>query len=154
MLRQLGKSSFFFSLSAAETKWGFLLKTLKKNVDGEEISEEDALNLTWFDKCHLIRTDPTTCARHFDNMVRAFLNILCRKGENGILGNVLDFVIRIEFQQVLDHSLISNCELTTFREALPMSTECSGLRMRPFWMKTPMRMWRHLWTCTSPRIAK
>ena len=102
MLRQLGTPAFFFSLSAAETRWGFLLMTLSRNVDHKEpeITEEEALNLSWFEKCRLIRSDPTTCARYFDNKVRAFLNILCKKDKNGILGRVKDHVIRIEFQQV------------------------------------------------------
>jgi len=79
--RQIGKCSFFVTLSAAENKWPELLVTLTKRLREKNITVEEAENLSFEEKTYLIKTDPVTCMRHFDHKYRELLNvILKRKG--------------------------------------------------------------------------
>jgi hypothetical protein len=64
MIRQLGTPTWFCSFSAAETKWTPLLKCLAKLVKKKSSSE-----LTWEEKCILIKSDPVTCARYFEHTI-------------------------------------------------------------------------------------
>lgn len=82
MIRQLGKCTFFITLSAAETKWLELLVTLKRLQDGIEISEDEANLLSAKEKAELIRSDPVTCMRHFERRIRKLHTLLFNK-ENG-----------------------------------------------------------------------
>ena len=98
MIRQLGLPTWFCSFSAAESKWSELLKILGKVLKGKNFTEEDILNLTWQEKCELIKSDPVTCTRYFDHRVQLFLrhvlqNDLCP------IGKIRDFFYRVEFQQ-------------------------------------------------------
>ena len=97
MLRQLGKPTWFLTLSAAETKWGDLLKTLSLLVDGKILTEEEAQNLSYNTRARLIRSDPVTTARYFHHRVQAFFTHFLRSSANP-LGHVVDFFIRVEFQ--------------------------------------------------------
>ena len=99
MVRQLGCPTFFFTLSAAETKWKHLLNTLAKVSTGEEMDEESMNELNFLAKSQMIRDDPITCARYFDHRFRAlFNNVIMSKDGNGPLGEVIDFFTRVEFQ--------------------------------------------------------
>ena len=98
MIRQLGIPTWFCSFSAAETKWVALLRSLAMLVQGKELSTEQIDNLTWSDKCLLIKSDPVTCARYFDHRVQNFLkHVLHHKSQP--IGEILDFFYRVEFQQ-------------------------------------------------------
>ena len=65
-IRQLGPTTFFMTLSAAETRWSHLLKMLSLTVDKKELSKDEIKELNWKEKCRLIAKDPITCARNFD----------------------------------------------------------------------------------------
>ncbi len=99
MVRQLGKCSFFITLSAAETKWTELLVMLEKLVNGRDITEEEAARLPSETKANLIRSDPVTCMRHFDRKYKVLLKELFKK-EHGVFEpyKVDDYYSRIEFQ--------------------------------------------------------
>ena len=97
MIRQLGPATFFMSLSAAETKWNHLLKTLGKTVDNRNYTEEDISTLEWEDKCRLIQSDPTTCARHFEFQLQNFITHYLKSKTNPI-GKLLDYSYRVEMQ--------------------------------------------------------
>jgi hypothetical protein len=53
-IRQLGIPTWFYSFSAAETKWFSLLGCLSKLVHGKELNDSELKNLTWQDKYHVI----------------------------------------------------------------------------------------------------
>ncbi|XP_065214928.1 uncharacterized protein LOC135841724 [Planococcus citri] len=98
MIRQLGPALLFLTLSAAETRWLPLLVILKKVVDNETITEDEAEQLNYIERVRLINTDPVTCARYFEHRVREMFRLL--KNKNGIFDehNVRDYYIRTEFQ--------------------------------------------------------
>ncbi len=98
MIRQLGLPTWFLSLSAAETKWLSLLRALGKLVDNKVYDDEYLLNMDWEHKSKLIKADPVTCARFFDNRVQEFINNVL-KSPHFPLGKVQDMFLRVEFQQ-------------------------------------------------------
>lgn len=99
MIRQLGIPTFFITLSSAETKWGDLLRILKKVNENIDISSELAQNLDFVEKANLIRNDPVTCARYFSHRMNAMLNLI--KNKKGFFKNhnCTNFYWRIEVQQ-------------------------------------------------------
>ncbi|XP_037820089.1 uncharacterized protein LOC119609402 [Lucilia sericata] len=98
MIRQFGLPTFFITLSAAETKWTELLVILSKTVDNIDITEDEAVNLSFTEKARLIRTDSITCARYFDFRFRQLFGLF--KMKNGIFDNhyVQQYYWRVEFQ--------------------------------------------------------
>lgn len=98
MIKQLGTPTWFCSFSAAETKWVPLLQCLAKLIKQKELTEAEAIEMNWQEKCELIRCDPVTCARYFDNRIQCFLNSVL-KSESQPIGEIVDYFGRIEFQQ-------------------------------------------------------
>ncbi|KAL8592920.1 hypothetical protein ACOMHN_050747 [Nucella lapillus] len=97
MVRQLGCPTFFFTRSAAETRWKELLKVLFK-LDIHDDPEPDEIdNLSFTDKAQFIRSDSVTCARYFDHRFRVLFTKIIRS-KVGPLGEVTDFFHRVEFQ--------------------------------------------------------
>lgn len=98
MIRQLGIPTWFCSFSAAETKWVSVLKILHKTLFNKILTDEEIGNLTWEEKCDLIRKDPVTCARYFNHRFQVFLSHVL-KGITHPLGKIKDYFYRVEFQQ-------------------------------------------------------
>lgn len=96
MIRQLGLPTWFISLSSADTRWQDLLKTLS-TLNGKTLSQEEIEDLTWNEKSKLVKQDPVTCARFFDNRVQLFINTFLKSPHNP-LGVVTDLFRRVEFQ--------------------------------------------------------
>ena len=91
MIRQLGKPTFFITLSMADTRWTDLHNGLLQvtNIDTIEVP------LTHQSIIDLVRSDPVTCARYYENKRRALFSILLTK--TPILGQVVDFFLMDEF---------------------------------------------------------
>ncbi|KAJ8049090.1 ATP-dependent DNA helicase pfh1 [Holothuria leucospilota] len=98
MIRQLGIPTWFMSFSAAETRWLHLLRILGRTVHNKEYSDAEILNMTWHEKSELIQSDPVTCARHFDYMIRRFINDVLLSSYHPV-GQIVDHFYRVEFQQ-------------------------------------------------------
>jgi hypothetical protein len=98
MIRQLGKPTFFITLSANEFFWPELLIVLMLQVKNKIITIEEALNLNPAEKAELIKADPVTCVRYFHERVHKFFNYL--QSNDGPFKNykVIDYFIRHEFQ--------------------------------------------------------
>ena len=73
MIRQLGKPTWFCSLSAAETRWLHLLKILGRIVEKKEYTDDEVRAMKWQKKSQLIQSDPVTCTWCFQNMVQIFI---------------------------------------------------------------------------------
>lgn len=73
MVRQFNYFTMFVTVSAAETHWTELLIILKKNVDKQDVNEEDIANLDFSEKARLIRTDPVTCTLYFDHRFKELM---------------------------------------------------------------------------------
>ncbi|XP_062577686.1 uncharacterized protein LOC134239531 [Saccostrea cucullata] len=97
MIRQLGLPTWFASLSAADTRWSELLKTLAQLNLKKSLTDEEVDKLTWAEKTDLVQKDPVTCVRFFDHRVHVFINTVL-KSEDQPVGELIDFFYRVEFQ--------------------------------------------------------
>jgi len=96
MVRQLGCPTWFMSLSAADLHWPELI-TLIANERGRQLSEEDVKNLSWEEKCDILRQNPVTAARQFNYRLDKFFSLFLKSSSHP-LGKVTESFIRIEFQ--------------------------------------------------------
>lgn len=96
-IRQLGRPTWFISLSSADTRWPGLLKCLSKVLKNTELNDEDIENMSFQDRCKLLNADPVTAARYFDSRMNYFLHKFIYNDTNPI-GKVVDHFYKIEFQ--------------------------------------------------------
>lgn len=75
MLRQLGKPTFFITLSASETQWDDLIRTLYLLKHSKKLTKE----LTSFEKSTLVSEDPVVCVLYFEKLGNIILRILQSK---------------------------------------------------------------------------
>ncbi len=94
--RQLGTPTWFFTLSAADMKWPDVIQTIARQY-GVSYTDEQVTVLSFEEKSKWIRSNPITAARHFQYRLNTFLNEFIKSPCNP-LGDVQDFVVRIEFQ--------------------------------------------------------
>ena len=62
MIRQLGIPTLFISLSAADTKWVELLRSIYISIHKKNQTDAELDSMPWCDKCGHISKDPATCA--------------------------------------------------------------------------------------------
>ena len=98
LVRQLGVPTWFCSFSAAETKWSPLLISLYHLRHKREPSHKELDEMSWQEKCDLIKSDPVTCARYFDYRVQCFIKTVLKHKKHPI-GEIVDYFYRVEFQQ-------------------------------------------------------
>ncbi|XP_058811059.1 uncharacterized protein LOC131675952 [Topomyia yanbarensis] len=101
MIRQLGKPTMFLTLSASETKWPQLLRTLHKLSDRYMDSDvQDIMQqLTALQRATLVNEDPVTCCVYFNKLVDVIMQLL-QSTRYSPFGQyrVVDYFKRIEFQ--------------------------------------------------------
>lgn len=124
MLRQLGKPTFFLTLSAAESNWKPLLLSLYKVANPKDADNAEAKvnEMTVEDKAELIRNDPVTCAEYFSHRSGKTMAFLKTDGSPLAPYKVVDSIVRVEFQHRGSphiHCLlwVKNCEATGDEEA-------------------------------------
>ena len=96
MIRQLGIPTWFLTLSAADMKWPEVIQIIARQY-GTILTDEQVSNLSWEEKCNWLRRNPVTAARHFQYRLDLFWNEFI-KSKSMPIGEVVDFMIRIEFQ--------------------------------------------------------
>jgi len=89
MFKQLGPPSLFVTLSANDMHWPELIMTLKKCTYEEAKVVGNALNF--------VKEDPYMTALHFQRRFKALLKHVIN-GEMLPLGKVVDYFVRVEFQ--------------------------------------------------------
>ena len=97
MIRQLGIPTLFISLSAADTKWIELLRSIYISIHQKTITDTELENMSWSNKCELISKDPATCARYFNNKVKKFVKHIL-KSPHSPFGVLSTSFYRVEFQ--------------------------------------------------------
>jgi len=73
--------------------WPELL-TLIERQRGRQLSEQDVSQLSWDEKCDILRSNTVTAARQFNYRVDKFFNVFLKSSSNP-LGKVTDYFIRI-----------------------------------------------------------
>ena len=93
MIRQLGIPTWFCSFSSADMRWPEMITTLchEQNIN-VPIDE-----LTWSEKCALLKQNPVTAARMFDHRWHSFLKDVIMSPAAPI-GKISDYFYRVEFQ--------------------------------------------------------
>ena len=94
MVKQLGIPSFFLTLSCADLRWDELVLIISK-LKGQELSQNEVKEMSYFDRCELLNSNPVLLARHFQYRVENFFKEIVVKGP---MGKILYHVIRVEFQ--------------------------------------------------------
>ena len=90
-IRQLGKATWFVTLSMAEAQWPDLLRILyKADNPNDELTDEQLLSLEPKIKENLIKKYPVLIVRHFSKRIQWLLSRVI-KNENGPLGIVSDY---------------------------------------------------------------
>ncbi|GFR22603.1 helitron_like_N domain-containing protein [Trichonephila clavata] len=99
MIRQYGKPTVFFTISANEIGWPKLLQLLHNLKNNSEISVQDAAALNFIEKSTLINEDAVTCAIYFNKLVNVLMKILQSKRFSPFKKyRILYYFKRIEFQ--------------------------------------------------------
>ena len=99
MIRQYGKPTVFFTISANEIGWPKLLQLLHNLKNNSEISVEDAAALHFIEKSTLINEDAVTCAIYFNKLVNVLMKILQSKRFSPFKKyRILYYFKRIKFQ--------------------------------------------------------
>ena len=96
MIHTLGPPTFFVTLSAGQNNWVDFMIVLSRSM-GQNLSEEQAANLSASERGELMRTNPVVTARHFAHRFQCFLREVI-KGSGQPIGEVVDYFWRIEFQ--------------------------------------------------------
>ena len=96
MFRTLGPPTFFITLSADDSNWTDLMVVLSK-CKGQNLSEEQASELSPSEKRVLMTTNPIVTARHFAHRFQCLSREVI-KGTGQPIGEVLDFFWRIKFK--------------------------------------------------------
>lgn len=99
MIRQLGKPTVFFTISANEIGWSDLLQLLYRLNKHYYVSKEAVAKLHFMVKSTLINEDAVNCAIYFNKLVNVIMNILqSKKCSPFNKFRVLHYFKRIEFQ--------------------------------------------------------
>ena len=94
MVKQLGLPTYFMTLSCADLRWNELIEIISK-LRGQNLTEEEIINLNYFERTKILNSNPVLLARHFQYRVETFFKEII---VDGSLGKVKYYAIRVEFQ--------------------------------------------------------
>ncbi|XP_063411592.1 uncharacterized protein LOC134694510 [Mytilus trossulus] len=94
MIRQIGIPAFFCSFSSADLRWSEIVESIMM----QQGIAVNAKELSWDEKCKILRSNPVTAARMFDHRFHLFLKTVIMSDAHPI-GKVKDYFYRVEFQQ-------------------------------------------------------
>ena len=94
MIRQLGLPTFFVTFSSGElsTRWPEVVKLIERQK-GNDCDKPE-----FEERCEILRSNPVLAVKHFDYRVQEFFKQVIKSPDQP-LGNVIDYFIRLEFQQ-------------------------------------------------------
>ncbi|KAI8503435.1 hypothetical protein Bbelb_184060 [Branchiostoma belcheri] len=93
MIRQLGIPTWFVTFSAADLRWPEVLEAIRQDHSAVPVSD-----LSWEERCDILKSNPVTAARMFDHRVQLFFKHVIKSPSQPI-GEVVDTFTRTEFQQ-------------------------------------------------------
>ncbi|KAI8518266.1 hypothetical protein Bbelb_042830 [Branchiostoma belcheri] len=93
MIRQLGIPTWFATFSAADLRWPEVLEAIRQDDSTVPVSD-----LSWEERCDILKSNPVTAARMFDHRVKQFFKHVIKSPSQPI-GEVVDTFTRTEFQQ-------------------------------------------------------
>ena len=94
-VKQLGIPTYFLTLSCADLRWEELSYIINK-LNNLGLSDEELKNLSYQERCNLLKKNPVRVGRHFQYKVEVFFKEIILDGP---LGKTKYYAIRIEFQE-------------------------------------------------------
>ena len=79
MIRQLGKPTFFLTMSANEVRWPMPLNMLHRLKNGTSENLPDPLDLSASQRAQLVNEDPMTCCIYFWKKMQTIMKLLQSK---------------------------------------------------------------------------
>jgi hypothetical protein len=99
MIRQLGCPSFFMTFSPAEIDCVELTIIMYKIAHDKTITKEEASEISRDERLELVRKDPVTVARYFENRMIALLKYLKSPTGPYAENRIIEYFWRIDFQE-------------------------------------------------------
>lgn len=96
MVKQLGKPTWFMTLSCADLRWPELFQIIAK-TQGKNLTDEEVDALSYNERCSLLNLNPVIVAKHFQYRVETFFTEVLLSSANPI-GKIVYYALRIEFQ--------------------------------------------------------
>jgi len=96
MMKSLGKPTWFLTLSPAEFMWPEIIQAVGAR-DGITFTDEDVSAMPWSEKAYYLRKNPVINVQMFDHRLQSFFTDYLKSSAHP-LGEIEDFVIKIEFQ--------------------------------------------------------
>ena len=97
MLRQLGKPTWFFTLSCADTHWPEMQSLLHEVRHREPLTAMQVTGMSYKQRSQLISEDPVTCVRYYHMRCMSFISKIL-VGMPAAIGGIEDFFVRHEAQ--------------------------------------------------------
>jgi DNA replication protein DnaC len=97
IFNQIGKPTWFLTLSAAEHLWPEMLQAIGC-VYGQHFTVEQVMNMNHAQRSKLLRRNPVTTIQMWKNRLESFFNIYIKNDKACPLGKIMDYIIKIEFQ--------------------------------------------------------
>ena len=107
MIRQLGLSTWFFTLSAADMQWPDVIQTIGRQY-GWIFTDDEVAAMSFEEKSKCLSQNPVAAARHFLYRLNTFVQKFLKSHAHP-LGDLTDYSIRVEFQvkgSPLAHSML------------------------------------------------
>uniref|UniRef100_A0A1X7VH10 Helitron helicase-like domain-containing protein n=1 Tax=Amphimedon queenslandica TaxID=400682 RepID=A0A1X7VH10_AMPQE len=96
MVRQLGTPNWFFTVSAADLRWPDLIQVIARQYC-KFYTDEQVKNLSFEERCYLVKQNPIAAARHFHYRLNCLFNDFLTSSANPF-GVLQDYAVRVEFQ--------------------------------------------------------
>ena len=96
MVKQLGITTCFMTLSCADLRWPELFQIISR-IQGKDITDEEVDALSYDEKCKMLNLNPVIVAKHFQFRVETFYTeFLLSKSKP--IGKIVNYALRIECQ--------------------------------------------------------
>ena len=96
MVKQLGITTCFMTLSCADLRWPELFQIISR-IQGKDITDEEVDALSYDEKCKMLNLNPVIAAKHFQFRVETFFTeFLLSKSKP--IGKIVNYALHIECQ--------------------------------------------------------
>ena len=94
MVKQLGTSTYFLTLSCIDLRWNELI-SINCKLNGIDVADEDIDTLSYDERCDTLNKNPVLVARYFQYRAEMFFKVVV---VDGPFGKTQYYAIRVQFQ--------------------------------------------------------
>ena len=96
MVKQLGITTWFMTLSCTDSRWHELFQIIAR-TNGKNMTDEEVEALSYDERCRLLNLNPVIVAKHFQYRVETFFIEILLANANPI-DKIIYYALHIEFQ--------------------------------------------------------